>query len=649
MEDNNMEEDDDHSSSSEEEEEAWFDIMVRRPEEPVMIREWQQLPKPTEVFISNYPEAGSRGEDLKLVFKGYSVNSEEAMISSGLTEWGISEVLCKHLIHLTDMESDNILELGSGLGKCGLVAYHALNARYGNTVLTDGDTNTMQLLQKNVAFNTSHEDGNRISCQQLKWGRRNAKTFLSSMRDRGINSFGLIIGSDLLYTNETNIHSLFETVDELLEKRRGRFILAHNEDHLVPVKLIVQRAALRHNLVCEVLKQEKAFHILCFRRPDSWRVNNTMEKLQDEILELKSKVRTLELDKSYAEDLCLKLDKRCTVLRGNENLPESILVSFDEDNLASILSFLEPQDFAQLASTCKFFGESIHSIGDGPLVSFAKRIAHKLYEDIPLQEKKLLPVYQNGKSPFFFYNELIKLRKPRKFDRLIGIGIQHAIGDESVIRPKLLLCPPKMPWTPDLNFFAFTAVSDHVMRAGKHYVTFTCNHPINADSDDEMRFGIVRPLNQYTPETGLFTPFCKRWAYQLRRLKCPDWGDCNIHSCVYKVKTGQCQSTDWDDSRIEPGDGGEYFQTDTWEGMQMFEGCGKIGLLLDYDEGTLTVYKNDIKLGVMKEGLSGAYCWMVTVGTDWDESSNEDNEARIKIERGQPPEQIKSLKRKDRE
>ena len=39
----------------------------------------------------------------------------------------------------------------------------------------------------------------------------------------------------------------------------------------------------------------------------------------------------------------------------------------------------------------------------------------------------------------------------------------------------------------------------------------------------------------------------------------------------------------------------------------------KIGMLLDLDEGTLSVYKNERKLGVMKRGLAGQYCWVVAL------------------------------------
>ena len=50
-----------------------------------------------------------------------------------------------------------------------------------------------------------------------------------------------------------------------------------------------------------------------------------------------------------------------------------------------------------------------------------------------------------------------------------------------------------------------------------------------------------------------------------------------------------------------------------WNGMEGFYGSCNIGMLLDLDEGTLSVYKNGRKLGVMKRGLAGHYCWVVSL------------------------------------
>ena len=53
----------------------------------------------------------------------------------------------------------------------------------------------------------------------------------------------------------------------------------------------------------------------------------------------------------------------------------------------------------------------------------------------------------------------------------------------------------------------------------------------------------------------------------------------------------------------------------------------EVGMLLDLDDGTLSMYKNGRKLGVMKRGLSGPYCWAASLYSG----------ARVKIERGEIP------------
>ena len=45
------------------------------------------------------------------------------------------------------------------------------------------------------------------------------------------------------------------------------------------------------------------------------------------------------------------------------------------------------------------------------------------------------------------------------------------------------------------------------------------------------------------------------------------------------------------------------------------EGCkagDTVGMLLNLNEGRLAVYKNNRRLGMMKDGLSGSYSWFAT-------------------------------------
>ncbi len=62
-------------------------------------------------------------------------------------------------------------------------------------------------------------------------------------------------------------------------------------------------------------------------------------------------------------------------------------------------------------------------------------------------------------------------------------------------------------------------------------------------------------------------------------------------------------------------DGACYPSYNHWGSREnAMEQGNRIGLLLDLDQGTMTVYKNDERLGVMATGLSGEYSWAVSLG-----------------------------------
>ena len=53
--------------------------------------------------------------------------------------------------------------------------------------------------------------------------------------------------------------------------------------------------------------------------------------------------------------------------------------------------------------------------------------------------------------------------------------------------------------------------------------------------------------------------------------------------------------------------------SENWDGIEGCQSSDTLGMRLDLDEGKLTVYKNNRRLGVMKDGLCGPYCWCATV------------------------------------
>eukprot|EP01043_Picozoa_sp_COSAG02_P065196 COSAG02_NODE_9763_length_2117_cov_2.583746_1_plen_359_part_00 len=128
------------------------------------------------------------------------------------------------------------------------------------------------------------------------------------------------------------------------------------------------------------------------------------------------------------------------------------------------------------------------------------------------------------------------------------------------------------------------AASLAVMRAGRHYAQFTMMQGTC------MMFGVIRPGWGVEGEDTASRPVS---------------GD----ACFYFTKNGETHPD-------EPS----YM----WSGMQPAEAGDRIGLLLDLDQGSMAVYKNDERLGVMAaredwrqrasgnpNGLSGEYCWAV--------------------------------------
>jgi hypothetical protein len=121
-----------------------------------------------------------------------------------------------------------------------------------------------------------------------------------------------------------------------------------------------------------------------------------------------------------------------------------------------------------------------------------------------------------------------------------------------------------------------SAASKVVMRAGRHYAVFTLGESLPV-------CGVIRP--DWDVEGG-------QHAHHA-----PPRGDgCASHCFFYA------------------GSGVKFPGNHEWEGMQSARMGDRVGLLLDLDQGSMTVYKNGERLGVMVSGLSGEYCWAVVLG-----------------------------------
>jgi predicted nicotinamide N-methyase len=132
---------------------------------------------------------------------------EDYEVSTGMSVWKGSEILCQYLIQHPDLVCDKrVLELGAGVGLCGIVSGKVLGAS--SVLMTDGDHIVLDNLRHNVELNNL--DKNAVSCPQLIWGKERAEDF-----ERKYGQQDVILATDCVYVTKS-VRPLFETVAQLL-------------------------------------------------------------------------------------------------------------------------------------------------------------------------------------------------------------------------------------------------------------------------------------------------------------------------------------------------------------------------------------------------------------------------------------------------
>ena len=290
-------------------------------------------------------------------------------------------------------------------------------------------------------------------------------------------------------------------------------------------------------------------------------------------------------------------------------VPGATLDALDNDLLVQCASYLDAEGLAQLGRTSPRFG--IPQAGQQR--SLANQAAHQQFQQSATDEEiSRLPKYEN-ESDIALFRELELLRQPLCFDELVAGGFGGRSHQECAASVTHL----GGGWS--------TAMSGHVMRGGRHYAAFT----IASDQYiANIYVGVIRPVSLtdgialYADWEGRVNPVLvfennkPAVAEKLRSQRTTKWGDNTIHCCSYCC-AGYRECTNWDNET-------EYAD---WQGRESLRGSGTVGMLLDLDEGILSVFKNGRRLGVMKEGLGGEYRWFVTVCSD----------CTISISRGQAP------------
>lgn len=290
-------------------------------------------------------------------------------------------------------------------------------------------------------------------------------------------------------------------------------------------------------------------------------------------------------------------------------------VIFSIDLLSKVIPYLHVADILSIALSCKRLGCTDEStkqaaVSDGisgdndddddssydNLSLLAASLRRIIQQTTTEEERAAIPRYDGGNWLESYYH-LQLLRVPLAFDQIVG---ENRFEDKSRISASLPTC--------NLETWA-TAYSNKIMRAGRHYVTFKGGRRIPL-------VGIMRPGQVMSTQAcghPLDSTFYQHFSKHFSSLECNDDRIQyeSINCCLYYGNNGM---------RYARGGRGEQSvdinsSGTNWDGMETATfPLDEIGMLLDLDRATLSVYKNGRKLGVMLiGGLYGPYCWVAAL------------------------------------
>lgn len=145
--------------------------------------------------------------------------------STGLMLWESARFICNVLSDNPSIVSGKkVLELGCGsAGICSMVAARSAEL----VVATDGDKESLNLLNENIAANVEPNLLTKLVVKKLLWGNTDD---IKDIKDLA-GGFDVIIGTDVTYNSEA-ISPLFETARKMISEdfqgeRKPALILCH--------------------------------------------------------------------------------------------------------------------------------------------------------------------------------------------------------------------------------------------------------------------------------------------------------------------------------------------------------------------------------------------------------------------------------------
>jgi predicted nicotinamide N-methyase len=141
---------------------------------------------------------------------------------TGQIVWIISVILSHYLVHrkgaFNDIKDNDVLELGAGVGLCGIIASQFARS----VVISDYEDEVLKIIELNIQKHASPKCQS-VSGFSLSWGDEN--DHLKLERKTGVSKWPVIVGADVVYWSNSVV-PLIDTVSALLADD-GVFILGY--------------------------------------------------------------------------------------------------------------------------------------------------------------------------------------------------------------------------------------------------------------------------------------------------------------------------------------------------------------------------------------------------------------------------------------
>lgn len=303
------------------------------------------------------------------------------------------------------------------------------------------------------------------------------------------------------------------------------------------------------------------------------------------------------------------------------------MTSLSNDLVVRFASYLDEQELgASFAPVCKRFGTKPQTHDDddnGGAQTLAEQAAWLSFQERASDEERACLPLHDGESPLSLLRELRRLRARLSFDQLVGWGLSRCDEDGG----ELFV---------DGESMESTAISDHVMRAGRHFVTF--EWPVG---HIDLSLGIVWPMKGLQNNLGDLDYLIDFYPLYNANGNVQDkissyrsnlWGN-SIIGYMFNVPP-----PDMDDSDV-PTYNWNDIDCSSWASGSIEEPCTSVrysrhveslSLLLDLDKGELLLYQLGQRCGKIVSGIQGVYCWAAVLRPE--------STAHITIERGDVPE-----------